>query len=390
MLEQTYTQKINDVDWEFADDDTSYLTHDLHRYSSKYIPQIASSLLRIFSKENDLVLDCFVGSGTTLVEALIGKRRAIGVDINPLACLISKVKVTPIDNAILEKETRKLLDGLRLEISSVRRQGNSTFDELGGKGPRLDMPRFPHVKDWFQSQVISELSIIKKHIDSLADRDVKDMTLVAFSSIIRSVSNASSGFGNLMITEKKAEVVNTFERFERRLLEIKRKILELGEYREFGGNVRVALGDARKLDFIEDSSLDLVLTHPPYIAAVPYAEYQKLSLRWLGYDDRALDNELIGGRRQNDDVIERFDDGMAAAFKEMARVLKNKRFCCVVIGNPTVRGRVIPLNKRLVDFGEKAGLEFEHEIRRGKYNTTMGKMKEEFILIFRKVPEIQF
>ena len=56
--------------------------------------------------------------------------------------------------------------------------------------------------------------------------------------------------------------------------------------------------DSRKLDFInDDETIDFICTHPPYMAAVPYAEYQKLSLWWLGCDQYDLDKSLIGGRR---------------------------------------------------------------------------------------------
>ena len=55
--------------------------------------------------------------------------------------------------------------------------------------------------------------------------------------------------------------------------------------------------DSRNPGFIDNETIDLVCTHPPYMAAVPYAEYQKLSLWWLGYDQNDLDKSLIGGRR---------------------------------------------------------------------------------------------
>ena len=52
--------------------------------------------------------------------------------------------------------------------------------------------------------------------------------------------------------------------------------------------------DSRKLG-LGDETIDFICTHPPYMAAVPYAEYQKLSLWWLGYNQSELDKSLIGG-----------------------------------------------------------------------------------------------
>src|SRR5919198_3227064 len=105
-LLQTDLRKVkylDRLDWGLEDANTRYFTHNYHPYSSKYIPQIPHYLIANFTKRNDLILDNFVGSGTTLVESKILGRHAIGVDINPLACLVAKVKTTNIQKPNLEK-----------------------------------------------------------------------------------------------------------------------------------------------------------------------------------------------------------------------------------------------------------------------------------------------
>lgn len=61
----------------------SYLTHNLHPYPAKFIPQIPKELIVRLSKKNNWVLDPFCGSGTSLVEARLTGRNSIGVDVNP-------------------------------------------------------------------------------------------------------------------------------------------------------------------------------------------------------------------------------------------------------------------------------------------------------------------
>ena len=84
---------IKDSSWSFAELDraqTSYLTHDYHRYPAKFIPQLACRLIEENSQPGNIIYDPFTGSGTTLVEAIINGRSAYGADINPIAVLISR------------------------------------------------------------------------------------------------------------------------------------------------------------------------------------------------------------------------------------------------------------------------------------------------------------
>ncbi len=80
------------------------------------------------------------------------------------------------------------------------------------------------------------------------------------------------------------------------------------------------------------------------MAAVPYAEYQKLSLWWLGYDQPNLDKSLIGGRRSRSDTPERFFHDMKMSLSEMKMVLRRKKYCCITIGNPVYADKIWNLN----------------------------------------------
>jgi hypothetical protein len=241
----------------------------------------------------------------------------------------------------------------------------------------------PNIPKWFHGNVIRELFVIKSRIDSVENKDVKDFLLVAFSSILRSVSNATSGFGNLMINKHAAPKNRIYEKFA---IAVKDMINSLHSFNEMTTTktiTKIVNRDTRSLEFINDETIDFICTHPPYMAAVPYAEYQKLSLWWLGFNQYELEKGLIGGRRSRSDTPNRFFQDMFIVLAEMKRVLLKKKYCCIIIGNPVYNGKVWKLNEVIKKDAKELGFILLKEISRGKYKSTMGKMKEEFILIFK-------
>lgn len=72
----------------------SGLTHDFYKYPARFSPEFVRSAIQNYSKPGDLIIDPFVGGGTTLVEAMYASRNAVGYDINELAVFLSRVKTT--------------------------------------------------------------------------------------------------------------------------------------------------------------------------------------------------------------------------------------------------------------------------------------------------------
>jgi hypothetical protein len=388
-LSQTELAKIKNLytlDWELEDADTRYYTHGYHPYSAKYIPQIPYRLVSKFTKKNELVLDNFMGSGTTLVESKVLGRNAIGIDVNPLACLISKVKTTTIQKSTLV-EISKILILLKEDIINLR--GNTVPFNHREKRPTIDnsmsktlLLLHPNISKWYHQNVIYELLAIKSRIDTVENKYVKYFLLVSLSSILRSVSNATSGFGNLMINKQAPPKTRIYEKF---VLAVRDMLKNMSEFNKAAtnSNIRIVNHDSRRLEFINDETIDFICTHPPYMAAVPYAEYQKLSLWWLGFSQYELEKRLIGGRRSRADTPDRFFHDINMALMEMKRILRKKKYCCIIIGNPVYNGKIWKLNDFIRKDATDIGFILLTEINRGKYRSTMGKMKEEFILIFR-------
>ncbi|MFN2588763.1 MAG: TRM11 family methyltransferase [Actinomycetota bacterium] len=142
-------------------------THYLFRFPAKFHPPVVKTLLETWTSENETVLDPFCGSGTLMVEAALSSRAAIGVDVDPLAVLVSQVKSQPLKSTTLRKTQKALLEKLeRLErpdadyerfmyadisekqvwvrnLSSRRRPQTSEHLEDLGRRPRKDADALP-------------------------------------------------------------------------------------------------------------------------------------------------------------------------------------------------------------------------------------------------------
>jgi len=379
--------RITNTNWEFAEADTQYLTHNIHRYSGKFIPQIAHEVIEILSDPKDVVFDPYAGSGTTLLEAMLMGRNVIGIDLNPLAILIARVKTMRVSQTALDIIEKDVIPF----IGSLRSGDQITLFDMPYDGAEVGVENSKnrwrqsdewHVK-WFQPHVLKQLIQMYDMIESITDEQAKEISTVAFSDVLRRSSNASSKYPNVMYDKNSKYkslpapfFLENLRGITDGLKELSGKILDdINVDIRLCNNLHTELGDA---------SVDTIITHPPYIAAIPYAEYGLLSLHWLGHDERALDKELTGGRRHSKKVVDFFAEDYKAFFVECYRVIKPGKFAFIMVGNPTSNGDVVELNVMTTDLAKEAG--FEHittAVRKGM-NRRGNNMGEEYLIFLRK------
>jgi hypothetical protein len=373
------------LDWECATADTRYLTHEIHRYSSKYIPQIARQAIELLTDPGELVLDPMVGSGTTLVEAWLTGRRGIGIDLNPLAVRIARVKTRRVDPTSLDKAVAALMsviDSLAARhAGQLQMQATPLFDAAVGAAMKDSRRLDPWFVKWFQPHVLNDLLILDHAIRQIEDGRVRDVAHIALSDILRRSSNAHSGYPNVMFDRKaprKPQPGPIFARTLQTYAGLVRNLAPLPTSEPI-----VELRDARRTG-VPNASVDAIVSHPPYIGSVPYAEYGLLSLRWFGANDRELDGRLLGGKRRSPDVVERFRRTYGEVFGELHRVLRPGRGMFLMVGDPVVRGVVVDLATMTRELAASTGFcEIASTIRRG-VNRRANKMAHETLLFFEK------
>lgn len=385
-------KKYIDTGWDFKKADTKLLTHGLHKYPAMMIPQIARRLIEIYGEEGNTLLDPFCGTGTSLVEARVAGLDAYGFDINPLARLIAKVKTTPID-----------LDKVKKEFQSLEEEVTKSYFRLDMEKVDVETPSFFNIDYWFSPDVIKRLAVLKNQIDKINSQDVKDFFLVSFSLVVRKSSYTRNGeFKLYRIPKKRMESFNPdvwglFKEEVQKNIKGMQDFLSVYDKDTF---VEIDKCDSREKTKLDEDSIDLVVTSPPYgdsRTTVAYGQFSRLSLQWMGYSDaNKIDKWSLGGipsedlnhaipsptldniikeisqkdEKRSRDVLSFYYD-LNLCTKEISRVMKEGGFVCMVVGNRTVKGIQIPTDQIIVEIGQKHNFEHQRTIVRNIPNKRM-------------------
>jgi hypothetical protein len=378
-------------------------THYLFRFPAKFHPPALRCLIERFSKPGDTILDPFCGSGTLLVEALLSGRHSVGLDVDPVAAFVSRVKCTLIPPPLLERES----ESLKQDLQRIRRPSGEydrlTREDLSPRTiqrfrQRLAIPELPNIEHWFRTYVILDLARLRQAIlRAPVEPRIRDFFLACFASVIRNASNADpvpvSGLevtGHMRRLDERGRRIDPFELFERRVDRELRGMRELWEHAK-DVCVRVQCTDATEMTRrIAPRSIDVVITSPPYNTAVDYCRRHALEMYWLGLvnsrEDRlelaqkylgrtmvrqsnaklrcAFESDYINGLITHAGrispararAVTHYCASMQRALEHIARVLKPQGRAVFVLGNSQWNGRRVRATKL---FREIANAHFE-------------------------------
>src|ERR1043165_2564408 len=384
---------LSAIDWNFASAKTSYLTHGLHPYPAKYIPQIPNTLIRELSSPGETVADIFCGSGTALVEALLLGRNAVGVDANPLACLISEAK------------TVRLVDGDLDTMLSVVERARLLADQIAAQSktplfnpyPFISAAHRPHdeaISFWFAPFVVEELAEALSWCQEMPTESSRKVALTAFSSIIVAVSKQDSDT-RYVRREKKIQPGDVLRRFARSLSDAARSSEEFTRLVDPGLHCDVYNADV--LTGPDVGQVDLVVCSPPYPNAYSYHLYHMTRMLWLGMDQPKFKREEIGSHRKytrqgrNGATVDTFRSEMATIFRWLRSHLRSDRYACFVVGDSTLKGQIIS-NADLISevaavngFREVSRIERRMQDTKKAFNPAIGKIKHEQIVVLHNI-----
>lgn len=406
-------------DWAFENvRSTEQWTHGYHRYPAKFLPNVVKKLIENHVNREGVVADLFAGCGTTLVEAKVHGIQSVGTDINPIATLITRVKTTPIPQNILIGQYEELISHFE-EYDAMRYQNIAVHE-------RIDY--------WFRPEEKGKIAYLYRLVNDIQDNTVKEFFLVAISHILKNCSWWLQSSTKPQRDPNK-KISCPFEAFKHHCLKMMKGNEVFYKELEKCGNLNtrceIHQADARHTP-IDDESVDIIITSPPYVTSYEYADIHQLTGYWMEYfsdisafrklfigtsysEKKSIEisesklgckiiKELYGkSRKISYDVANYFND-MQMVASEMFRILKKKGYACVVIGNTTIKDVHIKSAEVFYDFLKKAGFKKVQVIKRniphklmptlrdkvtGKFTTLENKdckqvYPDEYIIIVKK------
>jgi DNA modification methylase len=364
ILERFSILKPNPL-WSFSDvgrAETSKLSHSYHRYPAKFIPQLVDKFIEEYTNEGDLVCDPFGGCGTTLVESKTKGRKSLGFDINPVAKFITDTKIHAIEPSVLIQAREEFIH----KYSSLQNR----------KSVRKHQDRIYY---WFDKKIVTKLDLVYASIFCIKNKNARRFFLCAFSHILKNCSRWLMKSIKPTIHKEKT-YPEPLSIYLRHLDSMIKKNESFYVSLRGSGRLRIPaemkLWDATKTFPVKTSSVDLIVTSPPYVTSYEYADLHQLSLLWFGDDkkhfpswERSVDQFLsfrkkfIGSsykikteRNFNSEIalkiikklelrdknsaknVANYFADMNLVFSEMHRILKPGKKACLIIGNTELKG----------------------------------------------------
>lgn len=407
-----------------------YLTHYFHPYKGKFHPKMVRALLNyIYPKSQGTILDNFAGSGTLLVEASLLGLDSVGVEINPLSCLMSNVKCYSLnlDTSRLKDGSNEYLKTLTEEIYNWKRgahrslplfKGQVNHNWVSEESKQLCIKLKNALRD--KEKTVPQVLIARALLNNINDEEIKNFLLLSLSGTISDVARRT---GDQFLDVFRGRLNDLYLR-----IFLFQKLNETLKIRL--GKSKTYIADTRNMEKeIPSDSIDGIVNSPPYAVALDYIknDYPQLVLLELTESIDKLERDMMGNPRVNYDRKEqmekltkedenlidfsesgnkivnylvsngrqqaglrsfKFFTDMIKALREMKRVLKKGGKAAIVIGNNhfMAGGNTIevPNDKVLLEIAENLDFEVDRVIGRKLQKSSEGIIREETVLILKK------
>lgn len=367
----------------------------VHGYFTKQSWNVVSEYIKNYTKPGDLVLDPFGGSGITAVESLMCDRRAIHIDLNPMAVFMVEALVAPVNPT-------EFIDAFQRIKSAYEADVPVTEDEIIKAKKKYPYPkglRLPYgsdvekIEDLFTDKQLAQLAFLKFLIKKEKNENIKKSLLLAFSSTVTKINrtyhnseqrNENAGdcaafrYYRYRIAPHEVEL-NVFNSFATKFKKILNAKLEI----QFKindttiSNINIRKGTATDLRWIPKESVDYIYTDPPYGTKIPYLDLSIMWNAWLDLDvsEEDYQEEAIEGG-EHEKTKKNYNDLIAKSIKEMYRVLKFGRWLSFVFAHKDPEFWHL-----IMDTAEKCGFEYIGAVPQKNGQTSFKKRQHPFTVL---------
>lgn len=310
-------EDLKNPEWKVFPKNMGNRLHSICSYMAMYPPSIPNHFIRKYSlSKEDTILDPFCGRGTTILEAcLLGKEKVIGNDKNPLAVVLSKSKASvPQKGRIISRIKR---------LQKNYKQDEIDINDIDDKITMI-----------FSDYTLKQLVYLKKELKWKTSNVDNFITAM----ILGIIHGNSKGYLSLSMPNTFSMSPNYVRKYikEHRLQKPERNVFKLLPeklercYQTSKKKAKIYMQDARNMSRINDSSIDLIITSPPYTRLITYGRFNWIRLWFLGKEGSEIDKKLFVTQS-----LDKYCDFMKEVLTEFKRVLKTDGKAILVIGDVT-------------------------------------------------------
>ncbi len=346
-----------------------YITHWFYPYKGKFHGQMIKAIINFMGATGEeIILDPFMGSGTTLIEASIVGTKSIGIEINPALCIVSQIKLDSLrinypefEKSIKTKnlpeifkyfnEARAYLSERKWEMEVNNQNAKDILMELWENHfPNSFVKEYPF--EWRNLLLLIYLHALSDYTylkGTNKEKSFEEFFYINFEEYSKTLKGTYETFKKLSLTPKKYTVI---------------------------------LGSALNLP-LNDSSVKGIVTSPPYSIALDYVKNDLHLLNYLGIDTSKLRNEMIGLKGRKNEKVVMYEKDIRRSVEEMYRVLKKGSWAAIVLGDVVVNGKRTDFREKIIEWAPQIGFVDAYAMKRPILGG-FARLRYEHILFLQK------
>ncbi|ALM76067.1 DNA methyltransferase [Thermococcus barophilus] len=345
-----------------------YMTHWFYPYKGKFHGQMIKALINFANaRDDDVVLDPYLGSGTTLIESTLLELPGWGVEINPALAVISQIKLDALK--INYPEFSKIL------TPDLINKAFKYFKNL--KVPKNSIK--PTVDEHMHAKDLLEILW-----DSYFPKSpLHDLPLEWRNILMLIYLHALSDYTYLKGTRKEKALQ---EFFHQNLKDYLRTLS--GAYETINrlgirlGNYEVIIGSTLSLPY-KDNTVKAIVTSPPYSIALDYIKNDEHLLTYFGIDISALRDQMIGLKGKGREKLILYERDLKKSIEEMIRVLKPGGWAVIVLGDISINGTRTNFKEKILNWGQELGCQETFALERAILGG-FARLRFEYLIFLQK------